>query len=73
MFTIGQTIDVKAAKRLYVTTRNSHEIGLYRKGVFNPIYCITHDQVIIGVFTSRDEAEKQLGDIRDNLDVASLS
>ena len=73
MFTLGQTIDTKSAKRLYVTTRGTREIGMYRKGVFSPIYCITHDQVIIGVFTSRDEAEKQLEDIRDSLDVASTS
>ena len=63
MFTLGQTIDTKSVKRLYVTTRGSHEIAMYRQGVFSPIYCITYDQVIIGVFTFYSEATGRLKDM----------
>lgn len=70
MFTIGQTIDVKAAKRLYVTTRNAQEIGMYRQGMLSPVYYLTANQVVVGVFTDRSEADKKLGDLLDGLDFA---
>lgn len=68
MFTIGQTIDTKEVKRLYLTTRNSLEIGMYRQGMLAPVYYLTTNQVVVGVFTKRREAEDKLGDILDGLD-----
>jgi hypothetical protein len=70
MFTIGQTIDTKAVRRLYVTTRSSQEVGMYRQGIFSPVYYLTINQDVIGIFTQQCEANEKLGEI---LEVADLS
>ena len=72
MFTLGQTIDTKSAKRLYVTTRDTREIGMYRKGLLSPVYCITLNQVIIGIFTEYSEANGRLQEVTEGIGFTQL-
>lgn len=71
MFTIGQIIG-RRAKRLYVTTQNSQEIGMYRTGILSSVYYLTRDRVVIGVFTEYDEINNKLGEILGDIEIAEL-
>lgn len=70
-FTIGHIIDQRAS-RLYTTTRAGCEVGLYQTGLLQRTYYVTKNRIVVGVFTDRDEADRNLAEIIDDLEAKSL-